>query len=287
MPEPKYLFDLLPESLRSSALLIGWNATENDLEGVTNPWHLTLALLLFHTGIYSIKRYDRYSNTYFLHYPNRFFKEHFEETVFFELTGGLEMKTPSPFLNLCKKMVDNLLIGDSDHVRQSFNIIDTLCSRIGYSKFPSRPRHDIKNTVKINLSQQEYYFKLEGAFQFWLSMCLEVSQVGDVHIEKEVSGGREDIEFLIPMNSKIIIYELKIGAANVVDALNQCLRLYATAHLAQKKNVICTAIIFSKESRRPMDWIYAEYNEDGNFVKSFSLKPHKIEITNLYNMSNS
>lgn len=184
-------------------------------------------------------------------------------------------------------MMADLLVGDEGHVRQSLGQLglDVLYNGVEYSSYPSRPSN-IMNAEQMNEKLQQYYFKLEGSFHQVLKHCLEVSKVGDVHSEKQYSSGRADLVINVPMHSKTILYELKVGVGNVSEALNQLLNLYATAYLNDKTNVICIAVSLNTSTRRPLtDWMYAEYDEKGKLLKFFSHKPHNVTALNIHNIT--
>jgi hypothetical protein len=286
IPEPKYLFDLLPKRLHSPRFLTGINTTEDEIQGLTDPKHLELAPLLFHTGIFSIKRYDPHSDTYFLHYPNKYMAKFFEDQVFKELldpfTPRLDYKR---FGDKCIEMVGDLLKGDEHHVRKYFDQLNIIAMEIGYSTLPHDFSGNIQDSTKENLTKQEYYFKLEGAFQLMIQLCLDVTKIGQVRNGRQFSHGRGDIEFQIPKQSKTILYETKAGVGDVRGALNQLLSLYAGAYLNKKMTLVCISVSFSKETRKLEDWIYAEYDEKGTLLNFFSQKGNNVETMNLHNIS--
>ena len=304
-PEPKYIFDLLPQRLHTGTidlLKAGINATEDDLRGVTDPKNIKLSSLLFQSGIFTIKEYYHHTNTYFLNYSNLYTKEHIEGRIFEELMkpedSTLDYRS---FTDKCDTMMNDLLIGDEEHVKSYFHQLDILATQKGYHTFPRKPagmeeeggeeppkttkRGPGRPPKRPKKTKQDFYFALEGAFQYMIEICLDVTKVGRVSSEKVLSAGRADIVFEIPKRSKTIVYETKAGVGDVKEALNQFLTLYAKAYLNNIVNLICIAVSFSKETRSIEDWIYAEYNEKGELLNFFSRKGHNASTMELHDIS--
>jgi len=139
--------------------------------------------------------------------------------------------------------------------------------------------------MQNNSMMEEYYFRLEGAFQYMTRLCLDVCKVGRVNYEREFSAGRNDVEYVMPKLSKILLYETKAGVKDVKKALNQLLQGYARAYLNNGRNLICIAVSFSVKTRLIEDWIYVEYDEKGKILKFFSLKGHDVNKISLYDIS--
>ena len=183
--------------------------------------------MIYQSGYFTIKGYNRRQNTFLLDFPNNEVKKGFVTMI-----ANDYLKTRTDSGSWARDMVNALEEGDTEKFRK---LLTSFLADIPYSM---RRKEDER--------ERERYFH----YTFYLLM--RIISCYTIYTEKQQSEGRVDC--IIETPDYIYVFEFKLdGTAN--EALKQIEdKGYARPYEADKRKLFKVGVVFSSETGTVDDW---------------------------------